>query len=100
MLDLCRPGRSRGNHYPVPRVHRKRYEPSDISYLRAKGVFRLPSKPLRHELIQCYFHHVHPMFPIVEASTFLQSYVTTGTSQISLLLLWSMFFVAAGVSLN
>lgn len=69
----------------------------DLNYLRAKGVFNLPSTSTRDALITCYFHHVHPFAPILDVDEFIAEYEK---GRASLLLLWSMFLAAASVSLN
>jgi hypothetical protein len=63
-----------------------------------KGAFSAPSKELCDELICCYFHHVHPLLPIVDSQGFLEQYLKHGFQNVNLLLLWSMFLAAANVS--
>jgi hypothetical protein len=70
--------------------------PEDINYLSTKGAFTLPPHHIREAFIRCYFHHVHPFSPILDANDFLLGYEK---GQMSLLLLWSMFIAAASVSI-
>jgi len=98
VFDICNPGDSqRGTHYLVPRASTKVRRPEDLAYLRIKGAFSMPSGEVCDELVRCYFHHVHQFLPIINAQSFLEQYVRHGCQNVSLLLLWSMFFAAANV---
>ncbi|OBT83848.1 hypothetical protein VE02_05486 [Pseudogymnoascus sp. 03VT05] len=66
--------------------------PEDINYLSTKGAFTLPPHHILEAFIRCYFHHVHPFSPILDANDFLLDYEK---GRMSLLLLWSMFIAAA-----
>lgn len=68
--------------------------PEEIQYLRFKGCFSLPSPVLREALVKAYFHHAHPFEPVLDPEDFLDKY---SKGHLSLLLLWSMFVVAASV---
>ncbi|KAE8378348.1 C6 transcription factor [Aspergillus bertholletiae] len=95
VLDLCSPPQQ-----PVQRhilLHPKRSIPlstQDREYLQYKGVFTLPRSDTCDELLHAYFHHVHPIVPVVDATSVLSSYPSGEGNQCSLLLLWSMFSVA------
>ncbi|KFY43046.1 hypothetical protein V494_02120 [Pseudogymnoascus sp. VKM F-4513 (FW-928)] len=92
-IDICEPHRSsKANHFLVPMPSIKSLLPEDINYLAAKGAFTLPPHHVREALIRCYFHHVHPFSPILDANAFLLDYEK---GRMSLLLLWSMFIAAA-----
>ncbi|TGJ82414.1 hypothetical protein E0Z10_g6353 [Xylaria hypoxylon] len=67
----------------------------DMAYLRSKGVFSVPSEPVCEALLKAYFYHVHPILPVVDAAAVLTSFRNGGASAVNLLLLWSMFSVAA-----
>lgn len=84
-------------HYFTPQATVDTIDPESMAYAEAKGCFSLPSQPLCEELVKCYFHFVHATLPIVDAEDFLSQY-TQGYQNPSLLLLWSMFSVAANVS--
>ncbi|KAB8218256.1 C6 transcription factor [Aspergillus novoparasiticus] len=96
VLDLCSPPQQ-----PVPRhilLQPKRSIPlsaEDREYLQYKGVFNLPRSDTCDELLRAYFHHVHPILPVVDVTSVLSSYPSGESNQCNLLLLWSMFFVAA-----
>ncbi|CAG8222678.1 unnamed protein product [Penicillium salamii] len=69
--------------------------PEDKEYLQYKGVFSLPQNSTCNELLRAYFHHVHPLTPVVDATTLPHLYPTGENQQHNLLLIWSIFFVAA-----
>jgi hypothetical protein len=71
--------------------------PEDKEYLQYKGVFSLPQRETCNELLRAYFHHVHPLTPVVDATTLPHLYPTGDNQQHNLLLIWSIFFVAANV---
>lgn len=77
---------------------RQAKSPQDLEYLRAKGVFSLPPSEVCHALIQTYFAHVHPILPILDATTFLTRLTQRGYRSVNLLLLWSIIFMATSVS--
>lgn len=69
-------------------------QPLDVDYLRSKGVFSIPKEAICQKLLSAYFHHVHPILPVVDAAAVLMTFHTGGAAAINLLLLWSMFSVA------
>lgn len=88
-------------HYGLPyMVATHDLTPHDVAYLRSKGVFSVPSERICDSLLTAYFHHVHAILPVVDAAAVLTSYRNGGASAVNLLLLWSMFSVAANVSIN
>ncbi|KAL7941839.1 fungal-specific transcription factor domain-containing protein [Trichoderma barbatum] len=94
VLDACSPSQQ-----PVARHILISEAPISLSaqdreYLQYKGIFTLPQKSTCNELLRAYFHHVHPMMPIVDATVLLKFHETGKAREWNLLLLWSMFFVA------
>ena len=87
-----------GGHFLLPRPSTSARQPYEIDFLRRKGAFSLPSEDVCDDLVRYYFHHVHYLFPVVDAISFLNEYVKNGCQNISLLLIWSMFLAAANVS--
>ena len=81
----------------VPRALIAR-RPEALASLRTNGTFSLPEESVCKDLVRSYFHHFHCTFPIVDANLFLKAYILGGPGKINLLLLWSMFSVAANVS--
>ena len=60
----------------------------------------MPREKTYNELLQAYFHHVHPLTPVVDATTLPQLYPSGDNQQHNLLLIWSICFVAANVKLK
>lgn len=101
ILDIVGEPSVVSQHYGLPymaNIHDSL--PQDVAYLRSKGVFSIPSEPVCHALLTAYFHHVHPILPVVDAAAVLTTFRNGGASALNLLLLWSMFSVAANVSAN
>ncbi|KAL6897484.1 fungal-specific transcription factor domain-containing protein [Trichoderma evansii] len=95
ILDACSPSQQpAARHILISEAHISLSD-EDREYLRYKGVFTLPQKSTCNELLRAYFHHVHPIMPVVDASVLLKLHQTGKASEWNLLLLWSMFFVAA-----
>ncbi|OBT78567.1 hypothetical protein VF21_00957 [Pseudogymnoascus sp. 05NY08] len=93
VMNICEPRlSSKANHFLVPMPSIRSLLPEDINYLSTKGAFTLPPHHIREAFIRCYFHHVHPFSPILDANDFLLDYEK---GRMSLLLLWSMFIAAA-----
>lgn len=86
--------------HAVPRhVFRPSSHPSltaqDVEYLKFKGCLTLPSSDICRELLRAYFHHVHPILPVVDAAQVLKfEQQHDRPAEWNLLLLWSIFFVA------
>lgn len=70
----------------------------DTSYLRMKGVFTLPGNDACGSLLRAYFYHVHPIMPVIEADLILAYHHAGRLHDYNVLLLWSIFFVAANVN--
>lgn len=58
----------------------------------------MPSTAVCEELIQGYFHYVHPVLPIIDAPAFIDVYEREGIQGSNLLLIWSIFHAGASVS--
>lgn len=69
----------------------------DREFLQYKGVFTMPQKNTFTELLRAYFHHIHPILPIVDVKVFFDCNQGIQTNEWNLLLLWSMFFAATNV---
>ncbi|CAJ2509285.1 Uu.00g143110.m01.CDS01 [Anthostomella pinea] len=96
ILDIVGEPGGISQHYGLPyMVATHDLAPQDVAYLRAKGVFSVPSEPVCQALLTAYFYHVHPILPVVDAAGVLTSFRNGGASAVNLLLLWSMFSVAA-----
>ncbi|PTB42669.1 hypothetical protein M441DRAFT_137092 [Trichoderma asperellum CBS 433.97] len=95
ILDACSPSQQPAARHILISEAPVSLSDEDREYLRCKGVFTLPQKSTCNELLRAYFHHVHPIMPVVDASVLLKLHQTGKASEWNLLLLWSMFFVAA-----
>ncbi|KAL6691455.1 fungal-specific transcription factor domain-containing protein [Trichoderma pleuroticola] len=95
VLDACSPSQQPVVRHILISEASISLSAQDREYLQYKGVFTLPQKSTCNELLRAYFHHVHPMMPIVDATVLLKFHETGKASEWNLLLLWSMFFVAA-----
>lgn len=98
ILDACSPSQQPAARHILISEAPISLSDEDREYLRYKGVFTLPQKSTCNELLRAYFHHVHPIMPVIDASVLLKLHQTGKASEWNLLLLWSMFFVAANVS--
>ncbi|KAE9362543.1 hypothetical protein N431DRAFT_391777 [Stipitochalara longipes BDJ] len=95
IFSLCNGASLTGTHFLVPRLATRRQKPEDLAYLQLKGCFSLPAQSVCNELVHCYFSHVHPFLPILNAHQFLEEFANLGCQNLSVLLIWSMFFAAA-----
>ncbi|BCS27263.1 uncharacterized protein APUU_60311A [Aspergillus puulaauensis] len=67
--------------------------PNDVAYLTSQQALTLPKKAIIHTLLQYYFLHVHPCFPVVKESEFRDG--SLHQTPFSLLVFRSMLFAAA-----
>ncbi|KAI1820375.1 hypothetical protein F4861DRAFT_545743 [Xylaria intraflava] len=96
ILDILGKPDGSPQHYGLPYMATPRdLMPQDVAYLRSKGVFMVPSEPVCQALLTAYFHHIHPILPVVDAASVLTAFHNGGASSLKLPLLWSMFSVAA-----
>ncbi|KIW94734.1 uncharacterized protein Z519_04711 [Cladophialophora bantiana CBS 173.52] len=95
VLDATVGGNVADRYLLIATTTGKSLAPEDLEYLRAKGCFSLPSEKVCSELIKVYFCFVHPTFPVLDGAAFLRDYANQGLSHMNLLLVWSMFSVAA-----
>ncbi|KAH7225247.1 hypothetical protein BKA60DRAFT_450540 [Fusarium oxysporum] len=70
----------------------------DINYLDSQGCFKLPESSCLDHLVRAFFHHAHPILPVVNEAEFWSIYdpLTSGgkTSRVPVILLSAMLFVA------
>lgn len=57
----------------------------------------MPRKDICDELIRAYFHHIHPIMPVIDATTLPHLYPSGDGQPYNLILLWSIFYAAANV---
>ncbi|KAG9505227.1 hypothetical protein J7337_002193 [Fusarium musae] len=68
---------------------------ADQAYLEAKGVFALPVTDICDKLIKGFFSHVHPWFPVIDATDFLTKYANGGPTNVDLVLLWAVLMAGS-----
>ncbi len=93
ILNATGTGTAARRHFFIPAETEKALALEDLAYLKTKGCFSLPDNS--DDLLRAYFRFVHPSFPILDGPSFLRDYALGGTQKLNLLLLWSMFSVAA-----
>ncbi|KAL4781464.1 hypothetical protein BJX76DRAFT_335498 [Aspergillus varians] len=82
------------NVYPAVLSAELGWLPShEVAYLTSSQALTLPKKTIIHTLLQSYFLHVHPCFPVVKESEFRES--TLYQKPFSLLVFRAMLFAAA-----
>lgn len=92
LFDVIAPDRcTRGLHYATPASkYRSKRTCRTASYHQPE----LPPATIQQELVRCFFHYVWPAMPVIDAADFLTAWWRE-QSQVSPLLLWSVFFAAA-----
>lgn len=69
----------------------------DTAYLQYKGVFNMPRQETYDELLRAYFHHIHPIMPIIDATKLPYLHPSGYDQPYNLILLWSIFYAAVNV---
>ncbi|KAJ5458277.1 hypothetical protein N7475_009665 [Penicillium sp. IBT 31633x] len=96
ILDICSPSQQPVlRHILLTSKTLVSLSPEDKAYLQYKGVFNLPRKETCDALLRAYFHHVHPIIPVIDATTLPHLYPSGDSQQYNLIILWSIFYVAA-----
>ncbi|PKY05855.1 hypothetical protein P168DRAFT_310028 [Aspergillus campestris IBT 28561] len=96
VAEVCEPERQgKSGHFIVASLSSDNIDPDTLEYLKRRGCFDLPHFNIQQELVKAYFHYVHPFFPVVQASSFLQAFGSPEQKGASLQLLWSVFLAAA-----
>lgn len=73
---------------------------ADIEYLQRKGALTPLLASSHEQLLRAYFHHVHPMLPILPLSKLVEMRLSDTIPLHGMLLYWSMAVVAVNVSLK
>ena len=71
---------------------------TDHEYLQHKGALSPLLRYSHRELLRAYFHHVHPILPILHLSILQDIETPDSIAPQSMLLYWSMAVVAVNVS--
>lgn len=97
VADVCEPERQgKSGHFVVAALSPPNIDPETLDYLKRRGCFDLPNLDIQQALVKAYFHYVHPFFPVIPVSSFLQSIESPEQNGVYLLL-WSVFLAAANV---
>lgn len=74
----------------------------DMNFMESQGCLQVPERSNLDELMQLYFHHVHPMLPVLDEKDFWNMYHPPDPElpcpQISLVLFQAMLYAACDVS--
>jgi hypothetical protein len=98
MFEICEgPESTRNTHYLLPLSKRVAVPPEEEAYLHSLGSLDLPDRDVCSSLIRCYFRNVHQLLPVIDAQELLANYLGPGPENMSLLLLWSIFFASSNV---
>ena len=98
MFDICDgPATPRNTHFLLPLPKGTTISPEEKSYLNSLGAFDLPDNDVCSSLIRCYFRNVHQLLPVIDAQEFLANYLGPDSDNMSLLLIWSIFFASSNV---
>ncbi|OQE71575.1 hypothetical protein PENNAL_c0104G01697 [Penicillium nalgiovense] len=96
VFDICSPADQLATrHILLTSKTSASLSPEDKAYLQYKGVFNMPRKDICDELIRAYFHHIHPIMPVIDATTLPHLYPSGDGQPYNLILLWSIFYAAA-----
>ena len=90
---------SLSKHFLVPSSPAVHLAEEDKKYLESKGVFTMPGPATCDSLLRAYFHHVHPIMPILEPDVILEHHRTGRLPENNVLIFWCIFFVASNVSI-
>lgn len=96
-INLCSPEQSLPRHFLIPSKAQEPQGSEDKRYLEFKGVYSFPKQSTADDLLRAYFHHVHPIMPIVEADIILDYHRRRRLYDYNVLLLWSIFTIATNV---
>ena len=94
MLELCSDGQQPVRRHVLLPSHQSSLPEEDVEYLKRKGAFSVPQSETCKMLLRSYFHHIHPLLPVVDATSIMPLLADGQATRFNLLLLWSVFFSA------
>ncbi|KAF9895115.1 hypothetical protein FE257_000017 [Aspergillus nanangensis] len=94
VLDVMAPEDAVPRHILLPSSIPVSLSRQDREFLQYKGCLDLPPNQICVVLLQKYFHHVHPLIPVVEPAEILKFQHSSHAKDCNLLLLWAVFFLA------
>ena len=100
MLELCSDGQQPVRRHVLLPSHPSSLPEEDVEYLKRKGAFSVPQSDACKSLLRAYFHHIHPLLPVVDAASIMPLLADGQATRFNLLLLWSVFFSAMTVGIS
>lgn len=97
-MHICTTDHAIPRHLLLPEAKQIVLTDDERAFLRSKGVYSFLSDTTMECMIRAYFHHVHPIMPVLEADTLLEHYRSKRMHEYNLILLWSMCSIASNVS--
>ncbi|KAL3441400.1 fungal-specific transcription factor domain-containing protein [Aspergillus insuetus] len=82
-------------HFLIPPATSSKLLPQETAFIQSIGAFELPNGDVCKALLRCYFRNVHQLLPIIDARALLEEYHENEYANISLLLIWSIFFASS-----
>lgn len=98
IMHICATDHVLPRHLLLPEAKQIALTEAEKAFLRSKGVYSFLSDTTMDCMIRAYFHHVHPIMPVLEADTLLGHYRSKRMHEYNLILLWSMCSIACNVS--
>ncbi|PON27027.1 hypothetical protein TGAM01_v203976 [Trichoderma gamsii] len=95
IMHICTTDHAIPRHLLLPEAKQIVLTDDERAFLRSKGVYSFLSDTTMECMIRAYFHHVHPIMPVLEADTLLEHYRSKRMHEYNLILLWSMCSIAS-----
>ncbi|TFB00397.1 hypothetical protein CCMA1212_007635 [Trichoderma ghanense] len=94
-MHICTTDHVIPKHLLMPAAKQTILTEDEKAFLRSKGVYSFLSEASSDSLILAYFHHVHPMMPILEADKLLEYHRSKRLNEYNLILLWGLYTIAS-----
>ncbi|PTB39150.1 uncharacterized protein TrAFT101_008058 [Trichoderma asperellum] len=90
IMHICTTDHAIPRHLLLPEGKQIVLTEDDRAFFRSKGVYSFLSDATMDSLIRAYFHHVHPIMPVLEADKLLEHHRSKRLHEYNLILLWSL----------
>ncbi|OTA03117.1 Zn2Cys6 transcriptional regulator [Trichoderma parareesei] len=94
-MHICSTDHVIPKHLLMPAAKQTILTDDEKAFLRSKGVYSFLSEASADSLIRAYFHHVHPIMPILEADKLLEYHRLKRLNEYNLILLWGLYTIAS-----
>ncbi|KAL6886169.1 fungal-specific transcription factor domain-containing protein [Trichoderma longibrachiatum] len=94
-MHICTTDHVIPKHLLMPAAKQTVLTEDEKAFLRSKGVYSFLSEASSDILIRAYFHHVHPIMPILEADRLLEYHRSKRLNEYNLILLWGLYTIAS-----